>query len=282
MIDYFKQHNVGYYIGFDGVKQSNDRNRRFGDSNNSAFDISLDNIRKIIGRGVNPEHIFLNLVIADNNVEYLLDDVVFISSLARGIRLSINVAYNCKWDQRSLGVLDKSLRGLLDFYERETSADGRYSIKFIDERIGRLLYPRQGKPSEMCGAANGCLTVLTDGNITGCATLAYCRKDDADIVLGNVSEGIDSRRKTSFRDSIDAIEHGECKECAFFGVCANYCVANNLVGSGTMTKIPRSICETEKVIDHRFAEIIERWKRERPQFLLSRFGNNVGRSQHTA
>ena len=275
MIDYLKQHDVSYYIGFDGVKKSFDRNRKFYNNQKGGFEIAYGNIKKMLGEGVRPEQITLNLVITDNNVEYLTDNVFFINNIASGIKFSININYNCKWQRKSLGILNEKLGGLIDFYKDRILENNKYSIKFIDDRIKRLLYRRKVKPSEQCGAANGCLTVLADGNIIGCATLAYCRENNDEIILGNVSEGINPLKKGSFRDSIDAIDHDECEQCGFWGICNNYCVANNLIGSGKMTEVSRNICETEKIIIYKCNDLVGSLKHDRPDILMSRYGYKV-------
>ncbi len=272
MLEHFNRHKVLYYVGFDGIKESFNKNRVFYGQKKGGFKKVYNNIRKMLREGVMGTNITLNIVITENNLIHLLDNILFMNNIDNGITLSINIAYNLEWNKKSLELFKNKAEELLDFYKNRILVNNSFSIKFIDDRVRRLLYARSMTPAEHCGAAKNCYTILTNGEIIGCAMLAYSTNNRDEIILGNVIDGIDSKRVQNFRRSLNYINHDECKRCDLYEICMNYCIAFNCIGSGEMINISHSICETEKIVLYKCFEMIQNLKLESPETLFSKYG----------
>jgi radical SAM protein with 4Fe4S-binding SPASM domain len=98
-----------------------------------------------------------------------------------------------------------------------------------------------------CGAGVGALAILTNGNFYPCTSFSYAKNSGDDLVIGNVVGGINEDALLNFRNKI-AIDLSDCLGCDFLKKCFYYCPADNFRVTGSMSEIPYSICELNKVV----------------------------------
>ena len=104
---------VRIYLSMDGIKGSNDCYRKLRDSDNSAFDLIIKNLKKLPKKYI--KNIYINMVIGPKNCRYFMDNISFLSKMGfRSIDISL-MSYS-HWPKESLNRLIKQLDRFYHYY----------------------------------------------------------------------------------------------------------------------------------------------------------------------
>lgn len=240
--------NVSFMLSLDGTKETQDKYRplRGGGSSYDRIVANLPNMRMA------RPNLRVRMTVREDNVQRMYRDVLHLHSLGFQ-EISHCLVHESAWTHESMVELEKQFRLIADYYiEQKRRGDTRLWIKWIDEGIGRLLYPRP--LSYFCGAGRTYLSVSVHGVIYPCHRFHEFLDDrpwqEQPWALGTVAEGVQRMDKRQwFVDANQQLHH--CKGCvlAVAGACSGSCYAVNAVKSGGDIYIPaHSQCTEQRMI----------------------------------
>ncbi len=264
-IDYFRRAGVDYTLSLDGVRAAHDLERRTVDGRGS-FDRIRARVPKILEAD---PYVKVNLVITPRNAPYLAESIRFLRET--GFRyLNVSPDFGGDWDAKSLAVLRKEYRKVADYYVDCHRRGRKITITLLDDKIrAHALHDARaaGAPSA-CDAGGAMLSIAPSGRIYPCLqAVGDDGPSDAEGAIGDVFGGFDAGRRAAFRAKI-AAPPDECRGCAFFSRCHNYCACANVRATGDPGRPSAFLCEHERMlipIADRAAEIL--WRERNPLFI---------------
>lgn len=264
-IEYFRRAGVDYTLSLDGIQAAHDLERRTVDGHGS-FDRIMARVPKILEAD---PYVKVNLVVTPRNAPYLAESVRFLHET--GFRyLDVAPDFGGDWDAKSLAVLRKQYRKVADYYVDCHRKGRKITITLLDDKI-RAHALHDGRPAgapSACDAGAAMLSIAPSGRIYPCLQMVGDDgPSDAAGAIGDVFGGFDSGRRAAFRAKI-AAPPDECRGCAFFSRCHNYCACANTRATGDPGRPSAFLCEHERMlipIADRAAEIL--WKERNPLFV---------------
>ena len=140
-------------------------------------------------------------------------------------------------------------------YMREQNTQGRQlevgPLFRESQHVGGILSDQWG-----CRAGSSNLAFLPNGKITGCSALAMVVSRFPDLVLGNVSDGLD---QLAVDRMLETVQSGKevreaCQQCDVAPDCTGGCLAINYSTTGAAFLPPPFYCKT-------IAAIPDGWRR---------------------
>ena len=264
-IDYFRRNGVAYTLSLDGTPEAHDLERRTTGGRGS-FDLVLKRVPKILEAD---PYVKVNMVVTPRNARRIAEGVRFLHGM--GFRyLDVSPDFGSEWDAAALGVLRKQYRKVADYYVECHRHGKKITITLLDDKIrAHALHDGRapGAPSA-CDAGEAMLSIAPSGRIYPCVqSVGDDGPADVDHAIGDVFAGIDSTRRAAFR-ARTAEPPEECRGCAFFSRCHNYCACANLRATGDPGRPSAFLCEHERMvipIADRAAEIL--WRERNPLFV---------------
>jgi uncharacterized protein len=248
-IDFLNKGTISLFIGTDGLRESQDKNRKFVNGADS-YPVVTKNLSNLFGQNkLDFKKVILNMVVTPNNVKNMYDNCLYLYNISHGGTVSINIANEQDWDSHGCECLRGELRKLGGFYLNVlTKINNAYDLSIFDRQAHVTIGNNSDiNPECNCGTGVGALAILTNGDFYPCTSFSYAENSGDDLVIGNVSSGIDETALLNFRNKI-AIDLNDCSGCDFLKKCFYYCPADNFRITGSMAEIPRSICELNKVV----------------------------------
>jgi uncharacterized protein len=274
-IEYFKNVDCVFFVGFDGIEKSFNKNRVLT-SGEGAYSYAYRNIRKCIDMGLG-NRIILNLVVTPNNVKYLMENFIFLHSL-KTKSVSVTFAYNKPWNYFSLMTLKKKFSELRKVYIKYLEEDENFSIPLFDGMINRCLNPSESFRN-ICDAGKSARSIATDGTFMPCGGYNFNGDLARSLTIGNVFDGIDSKKLEDFRISLSQISVSECEDCCFNNKCVNYCFTINIDDSSdNIHDVPFSVCEINKIRINESEKLIDYLYESKKDWFLKRFVENKSNS----
>jgi len=179
-------------ISFDGIKSSNDLNRRFY-SGNGTFDIISKNLNILLKKF--PDKIILNKVISSSNVKYLYDDFIFLSGL-KLFRVSILLAAGDHyWDKNKLRLLESSFNNLSKYFNKNPS-------------YKHIIRPLEESSSPVCILSH--LSCSPEGNFYPCEFLYFLGGESIGSLQNIKKEFI----RCTFSEQNPLCKSHKCLNCA--------------------------------------------------------------------
>lgn len=244
--DFIRKNKMHLSIGItiDGTKRKHDLNRIWkGDGpERGSYDDVVRNIPLWLSQF--PEGA-TKVTISSDDIPYICESVLHLYSL--GIRIvNINVVFENVWRPGDDLRFEEQLIRLADkIIEEGWYKD--YVCSFFSEDIGKPL-DSEADNQNWCGAGR-MLAVDAAGNFYPCTRFAaYSLRSKKPIIIGNISDGIDSNLLRPFLalDRISQSQH-ECVNCDVASGCA-WCQGENYDAADTDTIYQRStaICKMHK------------------------------------
>lgn len=234
--------NLSITITIDGTKRKHDLNRIYKISGGGSYDDVVKNIPLWLKQfpGVSTK-----VTVSSADIPYITESVSHLYDL--GIReIHINCVFEDVWANGDDELLEKELIRLADtIIESGIYKDLRCS--FFDESIGKPLDPIKDN-NNWCGAGR-MLSVDAAGNFYPCTRFAaYSLRSKAPIVIGNISDGIDTDKLRPFL-ALDRKTQSQkkCMDCEIASGCA-WCQGENYDAADTPTIYQRAtaICKMHK------------------------------------
>lgn len=253
IVKYLIENDISLFIGFDGIEESYNKNRLYK-NDDSPYQKVVKAI-EICKENNYMDKTTLNLVITPNNVQYLKDNILYMNKYI-GFNYNTSIAYEQNWTESTYLTLKEQIEQLLPYYIERIGTNPDYSLNLFDDVIERCINPKPYSPDN-CGAGSSTVTILTDGTIIPCNSLAYASNEVLGDI-GNVTEGICFERLDSFREVLDRINFSDCNGCAFKNKCYNFCIAINQMATGNMSEIPLAVCEINKILIKASETLVDR------------------------
>ena len=114
-INFFIKNHIRLYIGFDGIRKIQNKNRIQKIGKNS-FHTSIKGIELAYKNGIQKEFLTINMVIAASNVDYLYKSYKYISKKFPNAIISMNIAYNTEWNKKTVLMLENQLQKISTEY----------------------------------------------------------------------------------------------------------------------------------------------------------------------
>ena len=242
--DFFKETNCKLFIGFDGIEESQNMNRLFNNKT-KTFNDCFEKLQLLKDDKNYANKVTINSVISNNNVQYLNENFIWLTSTFPDFNISFNLAYNSNWNNQSLQLLENQLYALAESYYAKLLTAPEYSINIFDRQIEMILKEHQSM-DYLCGATKSSLGITCEGDIIACSTCTGMSCEN-EFIIGNVNIGIDNFKKQEFLQRLTRIDGNEkCRECQFNKRCYKYCPSSNFLSSGDMFKVSRTMCELNK------------------------------------
>lgn len=245
-INFFIKNHIRLYIGFDGIRKIQNKNRIQKIGKNS-FHTSIKGIELAYKNGIQKEFLTINMVIAASNVDYLYKSYKYISKKFPNAIISMNIAYNTEWNKKTVLMLENQLQKISTEYLKKIQDNIDYSINLFDKQIISSILQNVNCQS-FCGGGKEAFSVTVDGNILPCGNFTSIGIDEQKITLGTVFSGITDERINIFQDKIVPLENNNCKLCNFSNRCRRFCPFVRFMASGSEIEINEIYCTISKTI----------------------------------
>lgn len=267
IISYLNKKNISLYIGFDGKKKSQNKNRKTVNHEDS-YRFIYKNLKNLFEKKeLYFENININMVVLPNNVKKMYKNFLFILKLSKYRDISINPVYEESWSSRYLKYFKKELRKINKIYLKVLfKKNKKFSFLLVDKQVGKIISNNKQIPSiDTCGAGKSLLSISIDGSLYPCGDMIYAMNNQNNYVIGNTKNGVNENLIKNFRCSIK-YKLECCKECDFIYKC-NFCPVINKRVLNDFNEIPYQVCELNKVIIVETESFIDKfYKRDRELF----------------
>ncbi|MGN0280765.1 MAG: radical SAM peptide maturase, CXXX-repeat target family [Prevotella sp.] len=242
--NYIKKNHSHLSIGItiDGTKLKHDLNRVYKNSEKGSYDDVVRNIplwlSQFPGSGT-------KVTISSPDIPYIKESVLHLYSLGINI-VNINCVFEDVWKEGDDKLFEEQLTSLADeIIDRELYED--HTCSFFDESLGKPM-DIETENENWCGAGK-MLSIDAKGNFYPCTRFAaYSLRTKKPIIIGNVSEGIDTNKLRPFL-TLDRFSQSpsRCLECEVASGCA-WCQGENYDAAETSTIYQRAtaICKMHK------------------------------------
>lgn len=229
---------VSFMLSLDGAKNTQDSNRPLA-GGGSSYDVIIANLPNM--RKVNP-NLRARATIAEDDVGNMYSNFLHIHRDLGIEQYSHCLAHESAWTHESLQTLEEQLRLIAEYYiEQKKAGNERLWVKFIDDTVGKILYPRP--LNFFCGAGKGYLSVSTEGAIYPCHRFHDFSDprpwEEQFFAIGHIEKGVTNEKvRDIFLTSNTSLEF--CRGCkmAQAGACTGSCYAVNYTKSGHDIAIP--------------------------------------------
>jgi len=234
---------VSFMLSLDGGKETQDANRPLA-GGGSSFDVIVKNIphmKAVWGK------LRVRMTVQEEHVGRMFEDMRYLHEELDIPEISHCLAHESAWGPDSMAELERQLRLIGDWYvERKLAGDEKLWVKFIDDGIARLLYPRP--MTYFCGAGRSYLSVSVDGVIYPCHRFHEFTDprpwQEQEWAMGTIYEGLVKPEVRQLFIRSNERKQG-CQTCklAKWGVCNGSCYAVNWVKSQNINLPAHSQCQ---------------------------------------
>jgi len=231
-------------ISIDGTLGPHDLHRR-SVRGTGTHDVVSQNLSALLDNGV---PCIASLTIHPDASRIVPDNVRYLHGL--GVtQIDVGPAYGTvAWDHAASRALVQSLWQVA-LYMREVNRGGvRLEVGPLyrqSEHVGQKLYDSWG-----CHAGSTNLAFLPNGQIAGCSALAMIASTFPEMILGDVSSGLDDRAVERLLRLAQAAtpDRPRCQMCPTAADCAGGCLAINYSTTGLPLTPPDFYCQTISMI----------------------------------
>lgn len=259
-LDYLMEHGFHLGVSLDGTKKAHDAHRRYG-SGRSCHALVCRNLERAVRRYPPTEVI---AVVDPANVHLLHRSFQQIFDL--GVKeISFNMNYEADWTDRDLDLLEEAFSRLAEAYIDTVRKGHRLTVNPIDAKIITRL--KEGYScNDRCDFGCNEIAVSPLGNLYPCDRLVGT-DDDPDIMIGDIFEGVDVKRRDELREAKNA-RPPECAGCAVLHRCMYWCGCVNYASTGRVNGVTGTLCWMEQLFI-RTADMVARtlYEERNPVFL---------------
>jgi uncharacterized protein len=149
------------------------------------------------------------------------------------------------WRPEHFAALERSYRGLAQFYLEQARARKHFHMTLFDEKL-KSHASSPIRLGEFCDFGAKKVSIGPDGRIFPCVQFVSDRPDAGEFCIGDVSQGFTERRQQLIDEN--KRERAQCEGCAFQGRCQNYCGCMNWQLTGELNQVPGILCAHERML----------------------------------
>lgn len=242
---------MSFMLSIDGDKETQDHYRPVV-GGKSSYDIIKENLpymKNVYANG----NLRARATIREDSVDKVFRNITHIHNELGINELSFSLAHESPWLPESFEEYDKQIGMLADWYlEEKRNGNEKLWMKFIDDTIGRILYPRS--MDHFCGAGRSYVGVGVDGVITPCHRFYDFSYEgpveNRPFVLGTIYDGLTNPNLRDLFLTPNSAK-GACSQCNLNKqqLCAGSCFAVNEIKSGGDIGIPaHSTCKDTDIL----------------------------------
>ncbi len=244
IIDFVRLRRCRVVVSIDGIPATHDRFRRSACGERTHRVVS-DNLLKLLKNRV---PCVASVTIHPRACDTVLESVRYLHGLGVN-QIDVGPAYGTvEWKERDCLGLAASLHDVAQYMRRVNATGARLEVGPLyrdSEHVGGVLSDRWG-----CHAGSANLAFLPTGQVTGCSSLAMLVRRFPELVLGDVTNGLDNRAIDRMLQL--AQEAGEnrpaCRGCEASADCTGGCLAINYSTTGVPLVPPEFYCRTISAI----------------------------------
>ena len=243
-IKILKKYNVSLYIGFDGIKKMQEKNRFYVNKKTSFWEClkNIDTCYKMIDKN----NITINFVITNNNFKYAYKTFKFLATRYSPCNISFSIAYNSDWTTKEIKDLKYPLIKISKKYIKMLNKNPLFSIKLIDKHVSDFIY--ETNENSICGAGKEQFSITPEGHIIACSN-SVGMKSESIFYIGNIYSGIKTGLLKEFNSNLQKnINHSDCRKCVYKNRCYTYCPVSNYLASNDSFTISEKMCSLNKIL----------------------------------
>jgi len=238
-VKYAIRNDLSISLSLDGIKEAHDKFRKLKDGNDS-WDIIIEKLKMLLK---NSPYSPVLMTLNPETVKYLSASYKFlIDNKVNTVNLSLN--HQAEWKPDDFVLLEQELNFIADCYINAHENNEIIVFNPFDSKIHAYITSNISKGR--CSINSDHVTVAPDGSIFPC--IAFIDKN-MKYQIGNINDGINTNKLNDFKEMCNAVINNlDCVDCEFADRCFNWCSCANYLGTKTLSQIPFSLCEYEKIL----------------------------------
>lgn len=218
-------------VSLDGEKSSYMKNRNFI-TEHETYEEVLEQCIKLNNSHRN--NIRVRMTVDTNTVEYLHNNIVFLTELSFKEIVAIPNFYSNKWTDKKIECLLAEIDKIRVYYNK---LDDEYRMNLLQRKYLR---------KSACTSGCGYLNIDVDGTFYSCTALL----GDKNHIIGDVKNGIKIEKVTEIQ-KINETEITECRNCVLYEYCTSVrCKLVNKAITGSYNKpVPLNCILQKKMCD---------------------------------
>jgi uncharacterized protein len=218
-VEFFDRHRFSVTVSIDGVRETHDRLRPFK-SGRGSYDRVIERAGLILSRSPRRSHITARVTVTPSNLRLLetLDELIRLGF--DGVLFSPMLSAPAGAGQMGSAELHEMLAQLIecgDAFESKLRQDVLYPFLNIINTLQRI--HSQSRDQYPCGAGGGYLGVSSQGGLYTCHRFV----DDESASMGNLSEGIDRKKRQLWLAERNVYAQEPCRTCWARHLCGGGC-----------------------------------------------------------
>jgi len=185
VISFLKAYGVKAVVSIDGTAESHDKHRLYHSGAPTHTDV-LHNILELTTNGID---CIASLTVVPSECDHVVQNVRYLHDMGIN-RIDVGPAYGTvSWSEAEATAFSAALMDIAKYLRAETLLGSDIEVGPIykgSEHFGGVLTGTWG-----CHAGSSNFAFLPDGRIAGCSALAMLSDRIPELVLGNVTSGID-------------------------------------------------------------------------------------------
>lgn len=285
VLDFFKEHNIGFLFSIDGDKKTQDKNRSFHNGKGS-FDKIKDIIPLVLE--YQPMSTF-RATIDHDNVYDISDNFKFAIEMGyTNVFMIVNVF--TKWNEEEKEELKKQIKMLADIYMDQIRKGKKVDFNPFNDMFGRIKRIDNAEELNLfrnqsinhigfgrCGiGATKFASVGMSGNLYSCQELVENPELGDKFLIGNIYTGVDNEKRMDIINQFDPrnvirSDNKPCKGCLMNKICDGACLINNYLANGDLNIMPEILCLYYQILLDEALRIIKVMADEKNEFFKDIF-----------
>jgi uncharacterized protein len=244
IIEFINAYCMKLVVSIDGDSQQHDKYRRGVGGNKTHYTVS-SNLKDLIKNNV---MCVASITIHPSLSRNILENVRYLHNIGVD-NIDIGPAYSTVfWSEINNLEFELSLYEVAQYMKESASVGKMLQVGPIYQETEHI----EGKLSNCwgCGAVSTNLAFLPNGKITGCSALAMLVPKFPELIIGDVSEGLDDHMVDNLISlaQMDVNCRPSCRGCETANNCKGGCLAINYSENGVPFIHPEFYCRTISLI----------------------------------
>ncbi|MGE5615212.1 MAG: radical SAM protein [Bacillota bacterium] len=261
---YANDNGILVALSHDGIREAHNMHRK-DKSGEGTFDSLSAKIDMVLSY---QPYAPVLMVVNPDTVEFYAESVMYLYE--KGFKYIIcSLNYAGKWNEETLGILEKQYQELAEFYYEKTLLEDKFYLSPFEVKISSHIN-RESYCRERCELGKKQVSVGPDGKLYPCVQFV----GDENYSIGNVDDGLDeNRRNMIYR--MNEKEKAECADCAVKDRCNHHCGCLNKQATGYINRVSPVLCAHERILLPIADSLAERLFKKRSALFIQKHYNDM-------